>query len=62
MNRAIQVFTAAVFFGSAAYWFAIGIGLPSWRRWPPGDASDIGLFTALGVWHVLNMRRGNGRL
>lgn len=32
---------AAALLALAGYWLARGIGIPSWRSWEPGDATDI---------------------
>lgn len=42
----MREFFAAVALGLAAYWLARGVGIPSWRSWEPGDATDIGFL----VW------------
>lgn len=36
-------------FGLAAFAMAHANGIPIWRNWPVGDATDIGLLVALAV-------------
>ena len=48
---------ASVVIGVAAYWLAIGVGIPAWRTWKPGDASDIGAFIGWGVFWAIGSAR-----
>lgn len=46
---AARTFYGAMLLGFVAYWLALGMGIPAWRQWQPGDASDIGVFVFLAV-------------
>lgn len=45
MNRHAGAFMLAV----VVLVFAIHAGIPVWRDWVPGDASDLTLFTFIGL-------------
>lgn len=40
----------------AAYWLAVGAGVPAWTQWEPGDAADIAIFVFV-VIGLLTTRR-----
>lgn len=42
----------AILVGVAAFWLARGAGIEAWRWWAPGDASDIGLWAAFGLYFL----------
>lgn len=41
----------------AAFWMARGVGIPAWRTWEPGDASDIALFVFTAVFIIARQVR-----
>lgn len=47
----------SLLFGFVAACFARALSVPWWRDWEIGDASDIGVMTALAVFYLLRTRR-----
>ncbi len=37
----IKMAIAPFFYALAAFYLAVGLGIPVWRDWIPGDATDI---------------------
>jgi hypothetical protein len=48
---------AAFVFACVAFWIARALGIPVWRNWEPGDATDIALFTGWGVLLLISAVR-----
>jgi hypothetical protein len=44
----MRAFIVAGLFAASAFWLARGVGIPVWRDWDAGDASDIALCVFLG--------------
>lgn len=52
-----RVLVAAVLLGFAAFWLACGVGIPAWRAYEPGDATDIGVSVGVAVMLLASRRR-----
>lgn len=42
----------AICSAAVAFWFARALGIPAWRTWEIGDASDIALLTFIAVFEI----------
>ena len=48
---------ASLLMAIVAFWMARAVGIPAWRDWIPGDASDCALLTFNAVWFAIGSAR-----
>jgi len=58
VNRFLASLSAALLAGMVA----LDVGLPVWRHWPVGDASDFAITTFWAVWFGIAALRPRGEI